>query len=55
MAKKDGSIVEINIGENDDDPVFFISDLLVHLSGEQMEKKAAKVVIRRGTGPDRRQ
>lgn len=44
VAKKDGSIVEINIGENDDDPVFFISDLLVHLSGEQMEKKAAKVV-----------
>ena len=44
VAKKDGSIVEINVGENEDDPVFFISDLLVHLSGEQMEKKAAKVV-----------
>ena len=38
VAKKDGSIVEINIGENEDDPVFFISDLLIHLSAEQMEK-----------------
>ncbi|MBQ7841679.1 MAG: aminopeptidase [Lachnospiraceae bacterium] len=44
VAKKDGSIVEINIGENEDDPVFFISDLLIHLSGEQLEKKAAKVI-----------
>ena len=39
VAKKDGSIVEINIGENEDDPVFFISDLLIHLSAEQMEKR----------------
>ena len=44
VAKKDGSIVEINIGENEDDPVFFISDLLIHLSAEQMEKKASKVI-----------
>ncbi|MGI6018011.1 MAG: aminopeptidase [Marvinbryantia sp.] len=44
VAKKDGSVVEIVIGEKEDDPVLCISDLLVHLSGEQMEKKAAKVV-----------
>ena len=44
VAKKDGSVVEINIGEEEDDPVFCISDLLIHLSGEQMEKKAAKAV-----------
>lgn len=44
VAKKDGTIVEINIGENEDDPVFFISDLLIHLSAEQLEKKAGKVI-----------
>lgn len=44
VVKKDGTIVEINIGEEEDDPVFFISDLLIHLAGEQMEKKAAKVI-----------
>lgn len=44
VAKKDGTIVEINIGENEDDPVFFISDLLIHLSAEQLEKKASKVI-----------
>ncbi len=44
VAKKDGSVVEINIGEEEDDPVFCISDLLIHLSSEQMEKNAAKVV-----------
>lgn len=44
VVKKDGTTVEINIGEEEDDPVFFISDLLIHLAGEQMEKKAAKVI-----------
>ena len=44
VVKKDGTTVEINIGENPEDPVFFISDLLIHLAGEQMEKKAAKVI-----------
>ena len=44
VVKKDGTTVEINIGENEDDPVFFISDLLIHLSQEQLEKKAAKVI-----------
>lgn len=44
IVKKDGTTVEINIGENEDDPVFFVSDLLIHLAQEQMEKKAAKVI-----------
>ena len=44
IIKKDGSTVELNIGEDEDDPVFFVSDLLIHLSGEQLEKKAAKVI-----------
>ena len=44
VAKKDGSVVEICIGEKEDDPVVFISDLLIHLAAQQMDKKA-KVVI----------
>lgn len=44
MIKKDGTCVEINIGEEEDDPVFFISDLLIHLAAEQLDKKAAKVI-----------
>lgn len=44
VVKKDGSVMDICIGEDEDDPVFCITDLLVHLSGEQMEKKASKVV-----------
>ena len=44
IVKKDGSTVEVNIGDDEDDPVFFVSDLLIHLAGEQLEKKAAKVI-----------
>ena len=44
VVKKDGTTVEVNVGDAEDDPVFFVSDLLIHLAGEQMEKKAAKVV-----------
>ena len=44
IVKKDGTTVEVNIGEDEDDPVFFVSDLLIHLAGEQLEKKAAKVI-----------
>ncbi len=44
VAKKDGTIVEINIGDEKDDPVFCVTDLLIHLSGEQLEKKANKVI-----------
>ena len=44
VAKKDGSVLEIAIGEDEADPVFCVTDLLIHLAAEQMEKKA-KVVI----------
>lgn len=43
IVKKDGTTVEINVGDNEGDPVFFIPDLLIHLSGEQMQKKASEV------------
>lgn len=44
IIKKDGSTVEVNIGDDPDDPVFFISDLLIHLAAEQLDKKGTKVV-----------
>lgn len=44
IVKKDGKIINVAIGEKDDDPVFCISDLLIHLAAEQMEKKASKVI-----------
>lgn len=44
VAKKDGTVVELSVGERPEDPVLGISDLLIHLSGEQMQKKAAVVV-----------
>ncbi|MBP3722037.1 MAG: aminopeptidase [Selenomonadaceae bacterium] len=44
VAKKDGSKVEIVIGEDENDPVFCVTDLLIHLASEQMDKKGAKVV-----------
>ena len=44
ICKKDGTTVKVNIGEKPTDPVFGISDLLIHLSADQMEKKAAKVI-----------
>ena len=43
-AKKDGTSIDICIGEREDDPVFVITDLLIHLAGEQMAKKATEVV-----------
>ena len=44
VAKKDGSVVEVSIGEDEEDPVFYITDLLIHLSGKQLQKKAAEVI-----------
>ena len=44
VAKKDGSVVEVNIGEDPTDPVFVITDLLIHLGAAQLEKKAATVI-----------
>ena len=44
VALKDGTTVKVVIGEDIDDTVVGISDLLIHLASEQMDKKAAKVV-----------
>lgn len=44
VVKKDGSVVNICIGEKDEDPVFAITDLLIHLASKQMEKKANIVI-----------
>ncbi len=44
VYKKDGSIVTVTIGEDDSDPVLMVSDLLIHLSGDQLQKPAAKVI-----------
>ena len=44
VIKKNGDRVNISIGERADEPVFFVSDLLIHLAQEQMDKKAAKVI-----------
>lgn len=44
VVKKDGTVINVNIGEDENDPVVGISDLLVHLSADQLKKEAAKVI-----------
>lgn len=44
VCKKDGTTVDINIGDNPNDPVFGITDLLIHLSRDLMQKPAAQVI-----------
>lgn len=44
IAKQDGSVVDIVIGEAPTDPVVGISDVLIHLAAEQMQKKATEVI-----------
>lgn len=44
VVKKNGEVIDICIGEDDKDPVFCITDLLIHLAHERMEKKADKVI-----------
>lgn len=44
VVKRDGIKIEIVIGEDEKDPVFVITDLLIHLAQEQLETKAAKVI-----------
>jgi aspartyl aminopeptidase len=43
-VKKDGTTATVSIGENESDPVFCVTDLLIHLAGEQMNKKASVVI-----------
>ena len=44
IAKKDGTVVNVSIGDQEEDPVFVITDLLIHLASKQMEKKANQVI-----------
>ncbi|MGN0351859.1 MAG: aminopeptidase [Roseburia sp.] len=44
VAKKDGSVIQVNIGDKPGDPVLGVSDLLIHLAADQLDKKGAKVV-----------
>lgn len=44
VCKKDGTIIDVAIGDEADDPVVGISDLLIHLAGDQMQKPASKVI-----------
>ena len=44
VVKKDGTKVNISIGEKEDEPVFMISDILIHLAGDQMKKVSAEAV-----------
>ena len=44
VCKKDGTVINVTIGEDPQDPVVGISDLLIHLSGDQLQKPAARVI-----------
>lgn len=44
VVKKDGSVIEVSIGENPEDPVIGVTDILVHLSAKQMEKPGSTVI-----------
>ncbi len=44
VIRKDGSLLTVNIGEKEEDPVFTVTDLLPHLGQEQMAKKASEVI-----------
>ena len=44
IVKKDGTVVNVTVGEAEDDPVVYITDLLIHLAGKQLQKKAAEVI-----------
>ena len=45
VYRKDGSVVTVTIGEEDTDPILYISDLLIHLSGDQMKKPLAEGIV----------
>ena len=48
LVKKDGTAADVVIGEDENDPVLVFSDLLVHLAGNQMDKKAGQVITGEG-------
>ena len=44
VYRKDGQVITVTIGEDDNDPILYVSDLLIHLSADQLQKPAAKVI-----------
>jgi len=44
VYRKDGTVVTVTVGEDESDPVLYVSDLLIHLSADQLQKTAAKVI-----------
>ena len=44
VVKTDGTVIDVTVGEDESDPVFCVTDILIHLAQNQMEKKAAKAV-----------
>ena len=44
VYRKDGTVVTVTVGEDANDPILMVSDLLIHLSGDQMQKTAAKAI-----------
>ncbi len=44
VYRKDNTVITVTIGEDEGDPVFYVTDLLIHLSGDQMQKTAAKAI-----------
>ncbi|MGM9601032.1 MAG: aminopeptidase [Faecousia sp.] len=44
VYRKDGSVITVTVGEDDSDPILMVSDLLIHLSADQMQKPAAKAI-----------
>ena len=44
VCRKDGTTVTVTVGEDDNDPILMVSDLLIHLSADQMQKTAAQVI-----------
>ena len=45
VYRKDGTVVTVTVGEDDNDPILMISDLLIHLSADQLQKTAAKAIV----------
>lgn len=43
IVKKDGSVVDVVIGEDENDPIVYITDLLIHLAGKQLQKKLLRL------------
>lgn len=44
VVKKNGTVQKIVVGESEEEPIFVITDLLIHLAQEQMERKASKII-----------